>query len=225
MSNNFLDFIKKVKMRGVILSSIMEDNKYNVIDYSMLSKQEHLELIRGIDFLFDNDVEFFLFERLFELSTSIKKICFEVINDYRFKYRENYDLCNSVIGKLNSLDYVSLVEKSDDIVNYYANEISSRANIFTDISLCLDAMFYDYYIYNSIINNDIDSIDYDDIVISTTNYFLNNAPEIYLDEKFYDNSMQLLNNAIKENHVFSRIKKSAKLTKNKLKDNKLRIHE
>lgn len=224
MNDDVLDFIKKVEVRGIILSGVVEDSACSVVNQITLLKIMHLELIKGIDFLLDNDSEFFLLERLFDCRHSIKDICFEIINDYRFKYKDNYDLCNRVIGKINMLNVVPLRDKHDDLVNYFTKEMMSRGIVFDDMSVCLDAMFYDYYIYNSIQNDDINDIDYYDAVVSTTNYFLNNIPQIYNDSKIYDSSMILLNRSIKNSRVFSGAKKSAKYTKKKLQE-KIRIHE
>lgn len=182
-------------------------------------KEVFLDFISYIDCLLDYEPTFFLFDEITDYK--IKDKILSLISNYRFthKEKENVELYNSVIGKINEIYYgnnYSDDKKQTYMEQYFLFQMESRKAIYENIDDMFYAMSYDVTLYSYLINNDsrIMNIYDSDSILSSINYFMYCFPELFTNQGVNSRSEELLNTVITKSKILSKTRKHAIDTKN-----------
>ena len=207
--------INKILTRGVIIKYTFD--KINM-EYDDVVINKNPNLLEGIKSLLDSDEEFFLISRASNLD--FIETTYKIVNQYRKQSKKDTDKINYIIRKLNGLSKYDYNIK--DVEEYVAYDMVSRGIITDQLEDITYAMLYDAVIYCALVNNEF-NIDNNEAIISSTNYFLHNIPEIYENENIYQNALIMIDSVIKDSLPLTNIRKVAKYTKESI--GKKRIHE
>lgn len=200
--------------RGLLIAILKEGYEEYTKDKTL-----HLDLIDNISFLIDQDPFIFSFSDI--PNYNFQSLGYNVVSDYRNKYRDNRDLCNEVIGKLNGFNMYSSKEKEDMRLAYITEQQIDRDREFRDLDDMFYSILYDSVVFHAILSGDISELDSYDNIIDSTIYLYNNYNSFYDDNDICNNNVCLMDVVIGNSKKFSSLKKDAKIIKKVLLKEKL----
>ena len=124
--------------------------------------------------------------QFFILDDSYRQKVYDVIGEYRFKYRkkELFEIANEIISRLNGMNHYTPEQENEIIDQYICWHEDVRELVFTDLQDFIDTISKDVEVYLALVAKDLSSVD-DIVFIGATNFFLGMIPEIYQDEDKY----------------------------------------
>ncbi len=205
MENSILEFKKVLDLKSDLILRNEDEllNKY-------FGKDKIRDFLQSVKVLVDKETGFLqLTPRFIEEIEDIIQFNFSF-----FKDKEIIALKNEIIVKLNLEKFRSDVVKTSLALNYVEYQDSIRRLSFADMKQFLGAMSYDAVILEDLLKGDLDSFEFDDLFLATTNYFLEMIPEIYQDENIRNITLNRFDKIDKKTLFKNRgLKKYMKTTK------------
>lgn len=184
MANNF-DVVKFQNMllvkHELVVGSVEKLKELNS-DFS-----EYVRFINTLIDLINEENVYFL------LDPSIMDKLLEFLNEDRFssEYTKIRGVISDIIGAINRIKNVDEAEKQMLLANYKAYQEKSRGVKIDTYHDLLYVVSSDAIAFENIIGN-IDIIEDDIMFVVSIKYFVNCAPEIFLNEQIYKNTVTIL---------------------------------